>query len=271
MYKKRIKDWAIDKNLKSERPHASPRTRQQRDVPSESRPSSARSAAIGAQMLSITANSSPDPVQGFQYGTRPSAEGSTQGEYYTPGAMLPLQQGQYRADAGQSYGDYSYYSSISQGGQSGEQARNSVLLSSIRDRFLEASDAIARHDTTVLFEILNPAYEAISSVAETETAQLLTVVVDLFQVLSRRPNHQDMLRQLLHYVFALVPDAVRQNQFFSSNSQVLALLGQSGSAFPSSMSLDTAGGTNSRLAVPTQKYTYYEQPSGAGSASGSRP
>lgn len=274
MYKKRIKDWAIDKNQKSERPHASPRTRQHRDLPGESQSSSVRSAAIGAPQLSISAaSSSPGLVQSFQYDTRPSAEGAMQTGYHIPGTMLPSQQGQQQwTGASQPYSECPFTSSVSQQGQFGQQSRTSALLSSIRDRFLEASDAITRHDTAVLFEILNPAYETISSVAETETAQLLAVIVEIFQMLSRRPNHQDILRQLLDYTFALIPDAGRQNQFLSSNSQVLALLGQAGYASPSSgsMSLDTTGATASRLTVPPQNYGYYEQPARTGSASGSR-
>lgn len=260
MYKKRIKDWAIDKNLRSERPHAassSPRTKQQRHLPSESQSSSATSPAVGAQEPSLSAvdSSSGSLVHNFQYGTRPPAEGAAWSGYHTPGTIVPSQQG-----GGQHWAVPSQSNSSPQSRQCSGQAGTSPSLSSIRDRFLAASDAIARHDIAVLFEILNPAYEAISTVPETETTQLLAVIGDLFRILSRRPNHQDVLRQLLQYVFALVPDSWRQNEFLSTDSRVLALLGRSGYAFTSHMPLDTAGGINSGSTMPTYSYGYYGQP-----------
>jgi hypothetical protein len=275
MYKKRIKDWAIDKNLKSEKPPASPRMKQQRNSPQSQPQSGISSAAIDGQRLSNYADSSPDPYQSFQYGTRPSAEEAMQRGYHTPTTTWPLQQpgdGQHWAGVGQSHGDGSYSSSLTQSGQAGGQPPSSILLGTIRDRFLEASDAISRHDTAVLFEILNPAYEAISSVSETETTQLLAVVVDVFQLLSTRPNHQDMLRQLLQYVFALIPAAGRRNQFLSTNSQVLTLMGQSGYASPSRVPSGTACGADSRPTASSHDYNYdyYEQPTAAGPASGNR-
>lgn len=72
-----------------------------------------------------------------------------------------------------------------------------------------------------------------------------------------------MLRQLLQYVFALVPDAVRQNQFLSSNSQVLTLLGLSCHHSPLGVPLDTAVGTDPRSTVSRHDYDYYEQASAA--------
>ena len=210
-----------------------------------------------AQELSNYVNSSSDLTQHFQYGSRPSAEDAAQGDYHTPTTMVPLQQlndGQHWARTGQFHGDGSYTPSFARNRQLGEETRISSLLGSIWDRFLDASDAITRHDTAGLFEILNPAYEAISNVSETETTQLLALIVDLFQLLYRRPNHQDILRQLLHYVFALIPDAGRQNLFLSSNSQVLNLLGRRGYASPPGAPLDAAGGTDPRPTAPPNDY-----------------
>ncbi|KAG8156936.1 hypothetical protein KVR01_013158 [Diaporthe batatas] len=286
MYKKRIKDWAIDKNHKSER---SPRTRQQRDLPGEPHSSSVRSVAIGPQRLrNPTFNPSPGPVQAYQYGTRPPAEGSTQRGYpnHTPGTMQPPQQGQPYWAAGTSqpnsdgygYGSYhtcpfpqSGHASISEQPRtsppSSPSSSSAALLSSIRDRFLEASDAITRRDTTAdLFGILNPAYEAISAVAASEagtsTEQLLAAVADLCRLLAGRPDHRDMLRQLLQYVLALVPGAARSGRFLSGDGVVLAVLGQAGGG---------GGGMPSDTAVPARDHDCCEQQqqaTGAGSASG---
>lgn len=269
MYKKRIKDWAIDKNLKSDRPLTSPRSQQRRDATQEDSHSSVRGTAVDAPKTSHYVTSYPDFSQQVQYGSPPSAEEAMQRVYHTPGTMLPSQQpndNQHWASVGRYHDKGSYSPSHSQSGQHGEQARNTGLLGSIQDRFLEASDAITRQDTAGLFEILNPAYESISSVSETEAPQLLAVVVEIFQLLYRRPNHQDMLRQLLQYVFALVPDAVRQNQFLSFNSQVLTLVGVPCHQSPFSMPLDTAVDTDSRSTVSRHDYDYYEQPAGAGPA-----
>lgn len=270
MYKKRIKDWAIDKNLKSDRPLTSPRTQQRRDAMQKDSQSSVRGTMVDAPKTSHYVKTCPDLAQQLQYGSPPSAEEAMQRQYHTPTSMLPPQQqpndNQYQASASRFHGDGFYSPSLSQSGQPDEQTRITVLLGSIQDRFLEASDAITRQDTTELFAILNPAYEAISSVSETEAPQLLAVVVDLFQLLYRRPNHQDMLRQLLQYVFALVPDAVRRDQFLSFNSQVLTLLGQSCHHSPFDVPLDTAGATSPRPTVRRSDYDHYEQPSGAGAA-----
>lgn len=273
MYKKRIKDWAIDKNLKSEKPPGSPRRKQQRAAAQGESQSSVSSATIDTQRLRNHASSSPSHLaQGFPYGAPSSAEEATQSEYHAAATAVPLQQPSYSqpwTTAGRSHGDASFTHFSAHFGQSDEQARTSVSLSSIRERFLEASDAITRRDTAVLFEILNPAYEAISNVAETEPTQLLTVVVDLFQLLHRRPNHQDILKQLLHYVLALLPDAVRQNQFLSSNSQVLNLLGRRGYASPSRIPLDAEDRAGSRPTATSREnsYDYYAQPTGTGPAS----
>lgn len=275
MYKKRIKDWAIDKNLKSEKPPGSPRRKQQRAAAQGESQSSVSSATIDTQRLRNHASSSPSHlVQGSPYGVRSSAEEATQSEYHAPATAVPLQQPSYSqpwTTAGRSHGDASFTHFSAHFGQSDEQARTSVSLSSIRERFLEASDAITRRDTAVLFEILNPAYEAISNVAETEPTQLLAVVVDLFQLLHRRPNHQDILKQLLHYVFALLPDAVRQNQFLSSNRQVLNLLGRRGYASPSRVPLDAEDRAGSRPPATSREnsYDYYAQPTGTGPTSNS--
>lgn len=268
MYKKRIKDWGIDKNLKSDKLSTSPRIHQRRDATPNDSQSSVRGTVAGAQKTSNYVEYCPDLAHQPQYGTSSSAEETRQREYQNPTTTLAPQQhgaGHYWASAGQSHGYGSSYSpSLAHSDQHEEQARSSYLLDSIRDRFLEASDAVTRRDTAGLFEILNPAYEAISNVSETEPTQLLAIVVDLFELLYRRPDHQDMLRQLLHYVFALVPDAVRQDQFLSYNSQVLTLLGRSGHDSPSGVQLDTAYSADSRPTASRNDYDYYEQPSEAG-------
>lgn len=269
MYKKRIKDWGIDKNLKSDKLLTSPRAQQRQDATQKDSQSGVRGTVVDAPNTNQYVESCPDFAQQFQYSSPPSAGEAMQREYHTPASMLPPQQpnnNQQWANAGPFHGDGSYSTSRSQIGQPSEQARTTILLGSIQHRFLEASDAITRQDTADLFAILNPAYEAISSVSETEATQLVAVVVDIFQLLYRRPNHQDMLRQLLQYIFALVPDAVRQNQFLSLNSQVLNLLGRSCDPSPCGVPLDTAGGTDSRPTVSGHDYDYYEQPSGAGPA-----
>lgn len=269
MYKKRIKDWAIDKNLKSDRPLTSTRTQQHREVTQNDPQSSVWGTVGDAQRTSNYVESYPDPAQNFQCGTLPSAEETTQREYYTPTTTLPPQQhnaGHYWASTSQPYPDGSYSSSPAQSFQLSEQARASALLGTVRDRFLEASDAITRRQTARLFEILNPAYEAMSNIAETEAAQLLATAVDLFELLYRRPNHQDMLRQLLQYLFALAPDAVRQNQFLSCDSQVLALLGRSSYDSAFSAPLDTAYVLESRPTASSQNHDYCEQRSEAGQA-----
>lgn len=270
MYKKRIKDWGIDKNLKSDKLSTSPRIHQRRDATPNDSQSSVRGTVAGAQKKSNYVGYCPDLAHQPQYGTSSSAEEARQRECQNPTTTLAPQQhsaGHYWASAAQSHGYGSPYSPpLAQSDQLDEKARSSILLDSIRDRFLEASDAVTRRDTAGLFEILNPAYEAISKVSETEPTQLLAVVVDLFELLYRRPNHQDMLRQLLHYVFALVPDAVRQDQFLSYNSQVLTLLGQSGHDSAFDMPLDTADSADSRPAASRHDYNYYQQPSEAGPA-----
>jgi hypothetical protein len=246
MYKKRIKDWAIDKNLKSEKPPGSPRTRHQRDSTQSQSGPGVSSAATDASELSNHVRSSPGPAHDFPYETHPAAGGIVQGEYHTCANTSAPQQPW--TSGAQFHSEGSYTNSLAQSGHCSEQPRPSILLGSIRDRFLEASHAITRQDTAVLFEILNPAYEAISSVSEVESTQLLTLVADLFQLLYSRPNHQGMLRQLLGYVFALFPGAGHRNQFLSTNGQVLALLGRSGGydALVSNGPFDTAGGTDSR-------------------------
>ncbi|KAG6356221.1 hypothetical protein INS49_015608 [Diaporthe citri] len=265
MYKKRIKDWGIDKNLKTDKLLASPRTQQRRDATQKGSQSGVRGTVVDAPNTNQYVEACSGFPQQFQHGSPPSAGEAMQREYHTPASMLPSQQpndNQQWATAGRFHGDGSYSPWFSQSGQPSEKARTTVL-GSIQDRFLEASDAITRQDTAELFAILNPAYEAISSVSETEATQLVAVVVELFQLLYRRPNHQDMLRQLLQYVFALVPDAVRQNQFLSFNSQVLNLLGRPCHRPPLGVPLDTAGGTDSRPTVSGHDYDYYEQHSGA--------
>lgn len=269
MYKKRIKDWGIDKNLKSDKLLTSPRTHQRRDATHDYSQSGVRGNAADARRISNYVESYPDLAHQPQYGTSSSAEDARQSEYHTPATTsAPLQHsaGHYWESAGQSYGDGSYSPSLAQIDQFDEQARTSALLDSIRDRFLGASDAITRRDTAGLFEILNPAYEAISNVSETEPTRLLDVIVDLFELLYRRPSHQDMLRQLLHYVFALVPDAARQNQFLSYNSQVLTLLGRSDHDSSFGVPSDTADSADSRPTASRHDYDYYEQPSSAGPA-----
>ena len=269
MYKKRIKDWAIDKNLKSDKLPTSPRTRQRRDAAQSEPQSSVRGTLTDSQNISNYVNSCPYLTQQFQDGTLPSAEEAMQTEYRIPTTILPPQQdndSSYWASAGQSHGDGSYPPSLSQSVQLAEQALTSDSLHIIRDRFLEASEAITRRDAARLFNILNPAYDAISNVAATEATQLLAVIVDLFELLYRRTDHQDMLRQLLHYVFALIPDAVRQDQFLSCNSQVLNLLGRSGYDSPFGVPLDMAGSAGSGPTASRLDNDYYEQPSGAGLA-----
>lgn len=270
MYKKRIKDWGIDKNLRSDRLSASPRSNQRRGATHIEPRSSVRGTVGEAQNMSNYVEYRPDLFRQPQYGTLPSAEGAIQREYHTPSSTSAAQQhnaGYCWASPGQSQADASYSPSLARSFESVEQDRSSsVLLDGIRDRFLEASDALTRRNTAGLFDILNPAYEAISNVAETEAARVLSVVVELFELLCRRPNHQDMLRQLLQYVFALVPDAARQNQFLSCNSQVLTLLGRSDYDSQFGAPLDTESGTNSRTTVSSHNYHYYEQRSGAGPA-----
>lgn len=270
MYKKRIKDWGIDKNLKSDRLSTSPRSNERQGATHIEPRSSVRITVSEAQKMNNYVEYRPDLAQQPQYGILPSAEGAMKREYHTPTSTFAAQQhnaGYCWASPGQSHADGSYSPSLAQSFEPAEQGRNSsVLLNGIRDRFLQASDAITRQDTAVLFDILNPAYEAISNVAETEADRLLDIIVDLFEMLYRRPNHQDMLRQLLQYVFALVPDAVRQNQFLSCNSQVLTLLGRSDYDSQFGAPLDTAGGTDSRPTVSPHNYDYYEQRSGAGPA-----
>lgn len=269
MYKKRIKDWAIDKNVKSDKPPTSPRTRQRRDATQKDSQPSIMGTVVDTQNTSNYANSCPSLAQQSQYGTLPPAGKAVQREYQTPTTMSspqPRNDDQYWASVDQSQGDRSYSPSLAQNGHYAQQLQTSALLGSIRDRFLEASEAITRRDTARLFEILNPAYEAMSSVAETEPAQLLAVVADLFGLLHRRPDHQDMLRQLLHYVLALVPDAVRQNQFLSCDSQVLTFLGQPGHDPVSSEPLETSYESGSRPTASPRDYNYYGQPSGAGPA-----
>ncbi|KAJ0108060.1 hypothetical protein J7T55_007179 [Diaporthe amygdali] len=264
MYKKRIKDWAIDKNLKSDNGLNAHRTKQQRYSTQDSH-FGVREPLADAQEISNYVRYSPDIAHRFQDGSLPSAEETMQREYSTPLTMLPTEQpndDQYWASAGRFHEVTSFSSPLhAQSGQFGERDRASVLLYSIRHRFLEASDAMMRRDTARLFDILNPAYEAISEVAEAEAEQLLSVVAHLFELLHERPNHQDMLRQLLHYVFALIPDAVRQSQLLSRNSQVLALLGQSGYDSLFGVPLDLAGTTDSNAAAP--RHGCYEQPSEA--------
>lgn len=269
MYKKRIKDWAIDKNLKSDKLLTSPRTRQRRDAVQSEPQSSVTGTVNDFQNTRDYVNSCPDPAQRSQYGTLPSAEEAMQTEYLMPTTMLLPQQsndGHYWASADQCHGDSSCCPTLSQSAQLTEQARTSILLDGIRDRFLEASEAITQRDTARLFDILNPAYDDISHVSETEPTQLLDVIIILFELLYRRPNHQDMLRQLLHYVFALVPDAVRQNQFLSCNSQVLTLLGRSGYDSSFCVPLDAAASRASRPTASRLDYDCYEQLSGAGLA-----
>lgn len=270
MYKKRIKDWGIDKNLKSDRLSTSPRSNQRQGATHIEPRSSVRGTVSEAQRISSYVEYRPELAQQPQYGTLPSAEGAMQRQYHTPTSTFAAQQhnaGYCWASPGPSHADGSYSPSRAQSFEPAEQDRNSAaLLDGIRDRFLQASDAITRRDTAGLFDILNPAYEAISNVAETEADRLLDIIVDLFELLSRRPNHQDMLRQLLHYVFALIPDAVRQNQFLSCNSQVLTLLGRSDYDSQVRVPLDTAGGTGPRPTVSPHNYDYYEQRSEAGPA-----
>lgn len=270
MYKKRIKDWGIDKNLKSDRLSTSPRSNQRQGATHIEPRSSVRGTVGEAQKISNYVEYRPDLSQQPQYGTLPSAEGAMQREYHTPRATSAAQQhntGYCWASPGPSYGDGSYSPSLAQSFELAEQDRNSsLLLDGIKDSFLQASDAITRRDTAGLFDILNPAYESISNVAETEADRLLDIIVGLFELLCKRPNHQDMLRQLLNYVFALVPDAVRQNQFLSCNSQVLTLLGRSDYDSQFGAPLDTESGTHSRSTVSPHNYNYYEQRSGAGPA-----
>lgn len=270
MYKKRIKDWGIDKNLKSDRLSTSPRSNQRQGATHIEPRSSVRGTVSEAPRISSYVECRPDLAQQPQYGTLPSAEGAMQTEYRAPTSTFAAQQhnaGYRWASPGPSHADGSYSPSLAQSFEPAEQDQNSsVLLDGIRDRFLQASDAITRRDTAGLFDILNPAYEAISNVAETEADRLVDIIVNLFELLYRRPNHQDMLRQLLQYVFALVPDAVRQNQFLSCNSQVLTLLGRSDCDSHSGAPLDTESCTNSRTTVSSHNYDYYEQRSGAGPA-----
>lgn len=269
MYKKRIKDWAIDKNMKSDKPPTSPRTRQRRDATQQDSQPSVMGTVVDSQNMSNYANSCPSSAQQSQYGTLSSPGKAVQREYQTPTTMPyppPRNDDQCWASVDQFQNDDSYSPPLAQNRHYDEQPRTSALLGSIRDRFLEASEAITRRDTARLFEILNPAYEAMSKVAETEPAQLLAVVADLFGLLHRRPDHQDMLRQLLDYVLALVPDAVRQNQFLSCDSQVLNFLGRPGHDSVSSVPLGTAYGAGSRPTASPRDHGYYAQPSEAGPA-----
>ncbi|KAL1872735.1 hypothetical protein Daus18300_004281 [Diaporthe australafricana] len=269
MYKKRIKDWAIDKNLKSDRFLNTPRVRQQRDATHEESQPSVRDAVNDAQGTSNYIELHPLPARQFQDGILPPAGEDRQRRYTDPAVTLPPQQRndvQRWSSASQFHDDNASSPSLPQDGQVGDQVRTWFLLSSIRHRFLAASDTILRRDTTRLFDILNPAYEAISELAETEAEELLSVVVDLFELLHRRSNHQDMLRQLLHYVFTLIPEAVRQNHFLSRNSQVLSLLKQPDSDSSTGVSLDLAGATDSTVAAPRRDC--YEQPCGAGPSIG---
>ncbi|KAI3400892.1 hypothetical protein diail_1583 [Diaporthe ilicicola] len=262
MYKKRIKDWAIDKNQKSDRAFNTPRTKQQRDATQSGSQCSVRGTADNSQEISNHIGYCSDPAQQPQDVVLPSSEEDMERRYTDPEVMLPPQQqddGQYWSRASQSHDDDSFPASLSQNGQPADPVRASVLLSSIRHRFLAASDTVLRRDTARLFEILNPAYEAMSEVADTEAEQLLSVVVDLFELLHRRSNHQDMLRQLLHYVLALVPDAVRQNEYLSRDRQVLSLLEQSEPEHPVDVSLDPADGT-----VSGSRHNCYEQAPGDG-------
>lgn len=256
MYKKRIKDWAIDKNLKSDKVLNTPRVKQQRDATHEdSQPND------GDAVVELC----PHRARQLQDGILPSVGEDRQRRYTDPAVTLHQQQrndGQRWSSASQFHDDNAASVSLTRNEQVGDQVRTWFLLSSIRHRFLAASDTVLRRDTTRLFDILNPAYEAISELAETEAEKLLAVVVDLFELLHRRSNHEDMLRQLLHYVFTLVPEAVRQNHFLTRDSEVLSLLKQPGSESSTGVSWELAGGTDSTLAA--SRRDSYEQPCGAG-------